>query len=234
SIAHRISSVACQQNPARQLPERPRLRSNYCQGPQERTSHNQPNAYDDYVACFTDGTKIQTKFGLVEIADIAVGDGVMTLENGVQEILWVGKTTVRGTGRLAPICFAPGAIGNSSELRLSPNHRVYVSNPMVQLYFGSEAALIAAKSLVDDKDITIQEVEEVTYYHILTAQHDIVFANGAPTETLFLGAQGQHAIGADAKTEIQTLFPELFETSHEMSTALPCLRSHEAALLGEK
>ncbi|MGH1577615.1 Hint domain-containing protein [Planktotalea sp.] len=197
----------------------------------ERTSHTQPNAYDDYVACFAEGTKIQTSFGSFAIEDIRAGDSVVTLENGLQDVLWVGKSTVRGHGKLAPVCFAPEAVGNSEELLLSPNHRVQIGNPIVQLYFGSEAALVAAKSLVNGTTITRRMVDEITYYHILTAQHDIVFANGAPAETLFLGSSSQPALSDEAIEEISTLFPELFEEQVDKSAAFPCLRAYEAKLL---
>ena len=91
------------------------------------------------------------------MAKIRAVDHLVTLENGVQEALWCGKNTVRGRGKLAPICFEAEAIGNSQDLRLSPNHCVYVSNPMAQLYFGTSAALVAVKSLVTGT--TIKQLE---------------------------------------------------------------------------
>ena len=91
------------------------------------------------------------------MAEIRAVDHLVTLENGVQEVLWCGKNTVRGRGKLAPICFEAEAIGNSQDLRLSPNHCVYVSNPMAQLYFGTSAALVAVKSLVTGT--TIKQLE---------------------------------------------------------------------------
>ena len=91
------------------------------------------------------------------MAKIRAVDHLVTLENGVQEVLWCGKNTVRGRGKLAPICFEAEAIGNSQDLRLSPNHCVYVSNPMAQLYFGTSAALVAVKSLVTGT--TIKQLE---------------------------------------------------------------------------
>jgi len=199
---------------------------------QERTSHTLPNAYDDYVACFVEGRIIQTSFVMVDVAEIRAGDHIVTLENGVQEVLWFGKSTLRGRGKLAPICFEAGAVGNSEELRLSPNHRVYFSNPMVQLYFGTNAALVAAKSLVNGTTIKQVEIDEITYFHILTAQHNVVFANGAPTETLFLGDSSRPALSRTALEELETLFLDFLKTTSKMTAAFPFLRTHEAYLLG--
>lgn len=197
----------------------------------ERTSHQQANDYEDYVACFAEGTKIQTSFGLMDISEICAGDQVMTMQNGAQDVLWVGKSTVKGAGKLAPIAFDIGAIGNSEPLRLSANHRVFVSNQQVQLYFGTAGALVAAKSLVNGSTINVAACKKVTYYHILTAQHDIIFANGAPTETLFLGSSNEPVLSSEARREIETLFPELFDQTAKMTAAFPFLRAHEAKLL---
>jgi len=201
---------------------------------QERSSYLQNNPYDEYVSCFAKGTKIQTTDGLVEVSKIKAGNKVVTLENGIQEVLWAGKSDVAGVGDLAPICFAPGTIGNSETLRLSPNHRVFVSNPTVQLYFGSPAALVAAKFMVNDTTIVREEVEQISYFHILTAQHDIVFANGAPTETLFLGNSKESGLCEQANEEIRGLFPDLMAHVSELEGAYPFLRAHEAALLGDQ
>jgi len=198
---------------------------------QERTSHQQNNAYDDYVACFTRGTRLQTSSGSIPIEHIRAGDQVMTLQNGMQPVLWVGQSTVIGKGKLAPICIAPHAIGNDTTLRLSPNHRVLLRNAQVQVLFGVKEALVAVKSLVNGRDICREETDEIEYFHILTAQHDVVFANGALAETLYLGAQGQQALNQTAREEIGVLFPELLGKTSNVLAAFPVLRARETALL---
>ena len=52
------------------------------------------------------------------------------------------------------------------------------------------------------------DVAEVTYIHFLCDRHEIVFAEGAPTETLLTGPQALRALGAEAVAEIEMLFPE--------------------------
>lgn len=105
----------------------------------------------------------------------------------MQEVLCSGKNTVRGRGKLALICFEAGAIGNSQDLRLSPNHRVYVSNPMAQLYFGTSAALVAAKSLVNGT--TIKQLEMLfTDFLKTTSKMTAAF--------LFLRAHEAYLLGA--------------------------------------
>lgn len=42
-------------------------------------------------------------------------------------------------------------------------------------------------------------------------QHEIVFANGMPAETLYLGAEARKSLGTEAMTEILQVFPELAE-----------------------
>ncbi len=41
--------------------------------------------------CFTPGTRIATPRGEVAVQDLQVGDRVITRDDGVQEILWIGK-----------------------------------------------------------------------------------------------------------------------------------------------
>lgn len=199
-----------------------------------RNAHltHKPNAYYDYVACFVEGTNIQTNFGLVDVAEIRAGDHLVTLENGAQEVLCSGKSTVRGRGKLALICFEAGAMGNSQDLHSSPNHRVYVCNPMVRTLFRSERCFGCGEILVNGTTIKQLETDEITYFHILTAQNDVIFANGAPTETLFLGNSSRPALSSAAREELETLFPDLLKTTSKMTAAFLFLRAHEAYLFG--
>lgn len=50
---------------------------------------------------------------------------------------------------------------------------------------------------------------EVTYFHILFEDHQIVFANGAPSESFFPGSFAMAALRNEARAEIFELFPEL-------------------------
>ena len=50
-------------------------------------------------------------------------------------------------------------------------------------------------------------VPRATYVHFLCDRHEIVFANGLPSETLLLGEEAEKTIGQDAVDEINRIFP---------------------------
>ncbi len=49
----------------------------------------------------------------------------------------------------------------------------------------------------------------VTYYHFLLDRHEIVFANGAPSESFLPGATGMSTLDKNVQDEIYALFPDL-------------------------
>ena len=183
-------------------------------------------------ACFTSGTMIRTPKGEVAIDELCVGDEVSTLDHGAQKILWIGKTKIKPTGDLAPIYIAKGALGNHRELLVSPEHRMLLTDPKISILFDHEAMLASAKSLVDGVNIYEKSVGEVTYFHLMFDQHEIVFAEGAPSESFYLEAGSASGLVNDVKKELLALFPSLMtEIGQGFSPARPVLAPYEATLL---
>lgn len=184
------------------------------------------------VPCFVRGTRIRAMHGEVPIEHLQVGDMVITADNGPQQIRWIGRRSVAGRGKLAPVRFAKGAIGNSRALTLSPQHRVLVSGWQAELLVGHDEVLAAAAHLVNGRDVTRQKRDEVEYFHLMFDRHEIVYAEGAPCESLFLARQSVRAMTHDAREEIETLFPGLLQHPETHGpTARPVLRQFEARLL---
>lgn len=72
--------------------------------------------------------------------------------------------------------------------------------------------LIAAKKLIGMSGIDLAgQGRFITYWHILFDRHEIVFADGAASESLYLGPQAQKNIGTSAVSEILELFPQFSE-----------------------
>ena len=162
--------------------------------------------------CFVRGTLIETPDGPRFIESLRPGDLVTTLDDGPQPIRWIGHRKIDGTGDHAPILFRPGALRNHRNLRVSPNHRMMVTGAMAELMFGIDEVLVAAKHLVNDLTICRAPCKEVDYYHLLLDDHQLLFAEGAPSESLYLGEMAKGALDEEAMTEIETLFPELLST----------------------
>ncbi|MDO9526868.1 MAG: Hint domain-containing protein, partial [Gemmobacter sp.] len=185
------------------------------------------------VACFTHGTRIQTDRGEVAIQDLVPGDLVLTLDNGYQPLRWIGSTTRSAVGALAPILIRAGALGNDHDLRVSPQHRMLLRGWQAALLFAETEVLVTAKSLVNDLTILRQEGGLVTYVHILFDRHEIVFAEGAASESFHPGEQVWAALDQDTRNEVLDLFPHLlaYGLSAYGPTARLSLRDYEARAL---
>lgn len=167
----------------------------------------------EFAPCFASGTRLLTEGGLVRIEELGVGDKVLTSDNGYQAILWIGRNTVPATGKLAPVHITAGALGNglpSQDLVVSRQHRMLVNSKICQRMFGTCEVLIPAIKLTALPGIYVREdLDEVTYLHLRTSRHDIIFAEGTPTETLYLGPFAIEALGAAAVAELEEIFPDL-------------------------
>lgn len=159
--------------------------------------------------CFVSGTLIRTPYGDVPVEDLEVGDMVQTYDDGTQPIRWIGNRMVPAEGALAPVRIEAGTYGKHGALLVSPQHRILVRNSLAEVLFGESEVLIAAKDLVNDSTVRRQVGGEVTYFHILFDQHQIVFSQGLESESFLPGPQITNLFEAEIVDEICTIFPEL-------------------------
>ena len=61
--------------------------------------------YSDLVVCFTSGTEILTKRGKQPIENLRVGDMIVTRNNGLQPLKWIGSKTVPAEAKLRQFAF---------------------------------------------------------------------------------------------------------------------------------
>ena len=165
--------------------------------------------YVNLVPCFVHGTHILTDQGERPIETLVPGDLVVTKDSGLQPVRWVGATKVRATNEFAPVVISKGVMGNTAELRVSPQHRMLIKGWKVELNLGISEVLVAAKHLTMNDGIYIAEGGSVEYYHILFDQHEILYGAGIPSESFYPGTQAIRALEQEQRTEILTLFPEL-------------------------
>ena len=196
---------------------------------------------EQVVPCFTPGTLIATPKGEVPVERLKVGDRVITRDNGIQEILWVGARPIgfaelAKARHLAPVQIRAGALGNGlpeRDMLLSPNHRVLVANDRTSLYFDEREVLAAAKHLVNSRGVRIVEPLEVTYLHFMCRNHEVVLSNGAWTESFQPGDYALAGVGNAQRQELFELFPELQTQAglEDYSAARRILKKHEAKML---
>ena len=185
------------------------------------------------LVCFAAGTLIKTQSGEVAIEDLSVGDMVLTMDHGPQPIRWIGSSKRPAIGKFAPILIRKGALGNTRDLRVSPQHRMLLSGWHAEVLFGESEVLATAKSLVNDHSILREEGGEVGYFHMLFDTHEIVYAEGAPSESFHPGPEGWKALDAPTRNEILELFPQLANGNFDSygPSARASLKYKEGSLL---
>ncbi len=183
-----------------------------------RTSVNQDNPYSDYVACFTRGALIETSRGAVRIETLKAGDLIETRDHGFQPLRLllrtkVGPQQLAANPNLCPIRISKGALGvnlPARDLLVSPQHRFLVISPIAERMFGAPEALVSAKKLAAVPGIFVDhDVQSVEYLHLVMDDHEIITANGTPTESFYAGPMALRALSDEARQEIQSLFPEM-------------------------
>lgn len=172
--------------------------------------------------CFASGTLIETDTGPLPIEIIRPGDMVLTLDHGLQPVRWVGRRTVPGRGPMAPVEISAGALGNWRKLVVSPQHRMLVEDWRAEMYFGQPQVLVAAVYLVNDDTIRQVPRRRVCYVHLVFDRHEVIMAEGIPSESLYLGALAQEALSTAERAEIAALFPELTGSAKPAPNVLAC------------
>ena len=112
-----------------------------------------------------------------------------------------------------PICMLAHALGHNQperDLILSPQHRLCLSSNIVERITGEHQALISAKDLLDLDGVDVLENDaSITYYHVMTPEHQLIMAHGCLGETLFTGPQALPMIPAESLRELHALFPNM-------------------------
>lgn len=204
--------------------------------PNQINQINIANRYDDPypVICFAGGTLIETEAGSVPVERLRKGDRVRTMDHGFQPIRWIGSRKM-GTAELQrnpknrPVRIAAGALGDGLPIRdlvVSRQHRVLVQ----PTGHNAGEALVPAKDLVALPDVEILDHLEhgVEYFHVLCENHEVLFAEGMPAESMLTGTEALKALNETAREEIAILMPELQHSDYTPSPARMLLTGKQA------
>ena len=192
--------------------------------------------------CFCAGTLIETPLGAIAVQNLNVKDMVTTVDHGPQPIRWIESSTVSAqdlneNAALRPVRIAAGALGAGvpqRDLYVSQQHRILMAGPAVELLFGEAEVLVPAKSLTNWPGIEIvASATPVEYFHILLDRHEVLLAEGAKAESLYLGEEALSVMGSEGLQELATIFAD---TPGSMPTgfgaaARKMLKDFEAVML---
>lgn len=148
------------------------------------------------VTCFLTGSLIRTQTGDVPVESVQVGDSLLTVTHGAEEyqpVVWGGYQTVTVRPGLPddeagyPVRIRAGAVSDgvpSEDLLITPEHCLYLDGQFVPVRM-----LVNGSSIFYDRSLT-----HYTCYHVETARHAVIMANGLKTESyLDTGNRGSFA-----------------------------------------
>ncbi|MEY8842907.1 Hint domain-containing protein [Cribrihabitans sp. XS_ASV171] len=161
------------------------------------------------VACvsFTRGTHITMASGAqVPIEELRVGDRVLTRDDGVQQVRWIGHSTVRAQGAFAPILIRAKALNNENDLLVSPDHRLFVYQRRDEIGAGQSEILVKARHLVNGNTVIVREGGFVEYFQVLFDRHHIIYAEGIAAESMLIDPRTRPALPAEM---LETVAPLL-------------------------
>ncbi len=132
------------------------------------------------VACFAQGTGIETEFGTVAVEDLRAGDRVRTRSGRLAAIAWLGHRRVACDRHPKPVDVWPvrvaahafGPDAPQQDLLLSPDHAVFV-----------DGVLIPVRYLLNGASIRQEQAARITYWHVELDRHDVLLAEGLPCES---------------------------------------------------
>ena len=166
------------------------------------------------LVCFVAGTEIATPDGPRPVESLRAGEHVITSDGRSVPLRWVGAqhlpaAMLETTPELRPIRIKAGALGQGvphRDLLVSGQHRIKITSPIVQRMTGCPYGLIAAKKLLDLPGVSVvKTARDVSYWHILCDDHEVVSANGAQAETLLLAEQSLRALSPTSRAQIAAL-----------------------------
>ncbi len=148
--------------------------------------------------CLAEGTRVLTARGEVAVEALREGDLVATLLGGgegagLSPVRWLGHRALDlrahpDPAAVWPVRIRAGALGEGRprrDLVVSPGHALFLDGVLVQ-----------AARLLNGHSVVQEPWEHVTYWHVELERHDVLLAEGVPTESyLDTGNRGAFANG---------------------------------------
>jgi hypothetical protein len=159
------------------------------------------------ATCFRRGTLILTDRGEIAVEDLHIGDYVVTYFGDVRPIRWIGQRVysrafAAGKCGILPVRIAQSALEDGvpkRDLHVSPQHAMLLDGMLIPAI-----ALLNGRSIIQAETVDCLE-----YYHIELDSHDVILAEGAPSESfvdddsrsMFDNAREYHMLYPDALPE---------------------------------
>ena len=131
--------------------------------------------------CLAHGTRVATPRGWRCAEQLVPGDLVWTRDHGFQPLRHLLCQTARGPMLTLP----PELTGAARPLTLSPQHRILIASPRLEVWTGGAEALAPALALRH----WITAAAPAPVVNLLFDRHEVILAEGVLIESLLLGRQ---------------------------------------------
>lgn len=147
--------------------------------------------------CYCRGSAIRTAAGDVPVEALRAGDIILTQDGQRRPVIWIGQRSyagrfLRANAHVQPVCFRSGSLGGGlpyRDLMVSPDHAMYL-----------DGLLVPARCLVNGATVVRMEgLDRVDYFHVELDQHDVLLAEGAPSESFLDDGSRQVFQNADKR-----------------------------------
>ncbi|OCX63058.1 hypothetical protein BFP70_12635 [Thioclava sp. SK-1] len=176
------------------------------------------------VPCFTPESKIATATGDVAIADLIPGMRVITRDNGLQQVRWVGRRHFgwRALGLnpfLRPVLIKAGSLGPEfpqRDMLVSPNHRFLASASELP---GERLGM--AQDFLDRDGVERVAARRVEYMQVLLDRHELLLVDGCWSESYQPQRSSIALLDAAQREELCRIVPAL---AHSPAPAFEAVR----------
>ena len=167
--------------------------------------------------CLLSGTSIATSEGAVFVEDLSIGTMVLTASGESRPVRWLGQRGIDcarhpNPAAVWPIRIQAGAFAPNRPARdlwMSIGHSVLV-----------DGVLIQAETLVNGATIVQVPRERVEYWHVELDSHDVLLAEGLPTESYLDVGNRTDFNNGGAYLEA---YPD-FRPKHDSETCVPIVK----------
>ncbi|PZX48186.1 Hint domain-containing protein [Roseinatronobacter thiooxidans] len=165
--------------------------------------------------CFGTGARVSMEDGsLCAVEDLQTGMDIRTRDHGPQTLRWIGQITMRAHGPFAPVTFAPNVLGNLGALTLGPLQRIFLYQRGEDRLGTRAEVLIQAQTLVDGRRVLQREGGFVTYYHLAFDDHQIIYVEGIPVESMLVSRATLARLPEVLAQDLSRRFPHLNQRAH--------------------
>ena len=143
------------------------------------------NSHSGRSNCFLKGTKIETVEGERSIEELAIGDLLPTVFGGPRPIQWIARYRLKRSDPskpwvkdVLPVRISRSALAPDvphADLFVTGGHALFIDGLLTPV-----GDLINGTSIIRDET----DYDELEYFHIKLESHDVIYAEGAPVETL--------------------------------------------------